>query len=121
MINKIWERKNFILSVSEFPGSHTGDRIREKVQEMLKAWNIKVEKCHLFLRDGGTNFKKVCFNHRRVRGWSIQSECGTFDDLFFSHGQQCRNQVFSQEGVILVIFSLAPPYVFFEIFPATAS
>lgn len=40
-----------ILNTSEFPGSHTGERIGLKMHEMLESWNIPTGKVDLILRD----------------------------------------------------------------------
>uniref|UniRef100_A0A914I9C5 Transposase n=1 Tax=Globodera rostochiensis TaxID=31243 RepID=A0A914I9C5_GLORO len=58
-IGKKFERKSFILSVSEFDGSHTGERIAEKLRELLKIWKIPASQMFYFVRDEGSNFKKA--------------------------------------------------------------
>ncbi|XP_058816466.1 zinc finger BED domain-containing protein 4-like [Topomyia yanbarensis] len=47
-----------ILNTSEFPGSHTGERIGLKMHEMLSAWNISTSQVHLILRDNAANMLK---------------------------------------------------------------
>uniref|UniRef100_A0A914HRX4 HAT C-terminal dimerisation domain-containing protein n=1 Tax=Globodera rostochiensis TaxID=31243 RepID=A0A914HRX4_GLORO len=46
-ISKNWEKRSFVLSVSAFPGSHTGDRINEVVRGLLKSWDIPLSKTHI--------------------------------------------------------------------------
>jgi hypothetical protein len=68
VIGNDFTRKNYVLAVSQFDGSHTGERIAEKLRQILSNWNIKSEKTHIFVRDGASNFKKVfCFINLKVR------------------------------------------------------
>jgi len=60
-IGKNFQRKSFILSISEFPGSHTGEKILEKIRELLKVWNFAEETISYFVHDEGSNFRKVTF------------------------------------------------------------
>lgn len=47
-----------VLNSSEFPGSHTGERIAVKMHEMLTAWKIAASKVHCILRDNACNMLK---------------------------------------------------------------
>lgn len=47
-----------ILNASEFPGSHTGERIALKLHEMLHNWSITTTHVHLILRDNAANMLK---------------------------------------------------------------
>nr|CAD2194939.1 unnamed protein product [Meloidogyne enterolobii] len=58
-IGKNFQRKSFILSISEFPGSHTGEKILEKIRELLKVWNFAEETISYFVHDEGSNFRKA--------------------------------------------------------------
>ena len=42
-----------------FDGSHTGDQIRMKFEEMFNTWKIKEDQIHLVLRDNGSNMVKA--------------------------------------------------------------
>nr|XP_029714017.1 zinc finger BED domain-containing protein 4-like [Aedes albopictus] len=47
-----------VLNASEFPGSHTGERIGIKMHEMLQNWDIGTAQVHLILRDNAANMQK---------------------------------------------------------------
>lgn len=47
-----------VLNTSEFPGSHTGERIGLKIHEMLANWEIPASRVHLILRDNAANMSK---------------------------------------------------------------
>lgn len=58
-INKNLQRKYYVLSVSEFEGTNSGERIAEKLRQMLNNWGLSTEKAFLFVRDGAKNYAKV--------------------------------------------------------------
>jgi len=58
-ITDSWSRKEFVLAVEHFPGSHTGKKISEIISTILNRWEIGKASCHCFLRDSGSNMKKV--------------------------------------------------------------
>ena len=53
------DRKRAILHVQPFDGSHTGDQICMKFEEMFNTWKIKEDQIHLVLRDNESNMVKV--------------------------------------------------------------
>jgi hypothetical protein len=48
-INKEWKRIKHVLCVQPFSGSHNFETIGDKVNQMLRKWEIPIEKCHVFL------------------------------------------------------------------------
>ena len=60
-ITDSFERKSFILSVAEFEGTQDGEAIAKKLRAILLSWPVPPMKCHIFVRDGGENFKKVFY------------------------------------------------------------
>ena len=80
-------RKRAVLHAQSFEGSHTGDQIHRKFQDMLTHWGIQEHQIHMVLRDNGANMVKVlndaglphygCFAHTLqlvVNDWSAFSE-----------------------------------------------
>lgn len=55
-IDDEFKRKEFVVSCSYFPGAHTGERVGEKITQLLSEANISNDRRHLILRDGGTNY-----------------------------------------------------------------
>lgn len=55
-IDSDYKRKEYAVCCSYFPGEHTGEKVGEKMIEMLDALQIDERKRHLILRDGGTNY-----------------------------------------------------------------
>ncbi|XP_055535390.1 zinc finger BED domain-containing protein 4-like [Wyeomyia smithii] len=51
-------KQHAILNTCEFPGSHTGERIGNKIHGILADWNIPVSSVHLILRDNAANMIK---------------------------------------------------------------
>uniref|UniRef100_A0A915D107 Uncharacterized protein n=1 Tax=Ditylenchus dipsaci TaxID=166011 RepID=A0A915D107_9BILA len=58
-INRSWTRVKYVLAIRELPGSHTADNINAATREILCEWEINQSRCHVFLRDGAANMKKV--------------------------------------------------------------
>lgn len=58
-LTEAFDRKRAILHVQPFDGSHTGDQIRMKFEEMFNTWKIKEDQIHLVLRDNGSNMVKA--------------------------------------------------------------
>jgi hypothetical protein len=58
-IDSEWKRHKFVLCVRHFPGSHNFESISAIMDKMLNEWGISEAKRHVFLRDEGTNMKKV--------------------------------------------------------------
>lgn len=54
-----FERKRAVLHAQAFDGSHTGDQIRLKFDEMFKQWKIQEDRIHLVVRDNGSNMVKA--------------------------------------------------------------
>lgn len=52
-------RRSYVLHASHFPGSHTGERIAEKFNEMIENWNIPISNCHLLITDNAANMCKA--------------------------------------------------------------
>jgi len=52
-------RKRAVLHAQSFEGSHTGEQIHRKLQEMLTQWGIQEHQIHMMLRDNGTNMVKA--------------------------------------------------------------
>jgi hypothetical protein len=50
------------LRVAEFPGSHGGELIAEKLKELLIDWKIPAQKVQAFVCNEGRNIKVVCFS-----------------------------------------------------------
>ncbi|XP_050309320.1 zinc finger BED domain-containing protein 4-like [Anthonomus grandis grandis] len=49
-----------VLNCKHFPGSHTGESIKNVFFDMLNMWNINISKVHLMVRDNGANIVKCC-------------------------------------------------------------
>lgn len=49
-INDEFENSHAVLNCKYFPGSHTGSRIQDIIEEMLTQWGIAKEKVHLLVR-----------------------------------------------------------------------
>ena len=58
-LTEAFDRKHAVLHAQAFDGSHTGDEIRIKFEEMFNQWAIKKDRIHLVLRDNGTNMVKA--------------------------------------------------------------
>ena len=58
-LTETFDRKRAILHVQPFDGSHTGDQIRMKFEEMFNTWKIKEDQIHLVLCDNGSNMVKA--------------------------------------------------------------
>jgi hypothetical protein len=58
-ITKNWERKNFMLSMKHFEGTHDATNVNRIFNEMLTEWAIPVDKCNVTLRDHASNMIKV--------------------------------------------------------------
>ena len=58
-LTEAFDRKRAILHVQPFDGSHTGDQICMKFEEMFNTWKIKEDQIHLVLRDNESNMVKV--------------------------------------------------------------
>uniref|UniRef100_A0A915EGC5 Transposase n=1 Tax=Ditylenchus dipsaci TaxID=166011 RepID=A0A915EGC5_9BILA len=58
-IDAEWKRVKYVLAIRELPGSHTGANINRAIEKILEEWNIPRSKCHVFLRDGAANMKKL--------------------------------------------------------------
>ena len=58
-LTEAFDRKRAILHVQPFDGSHTGDQICMKFEEMFNTWKIKEDQIHLVLRDNGSNMVKA--------------------------------------------------------------
>ncbi|KAL3088919.1 hypothetical protein niasHT_028695 [Heterodera trifolii] len=54
-----WKRVDFVLSVGQIKGEKTGERIAERIRQILVDWKIPQEKCAVFVRDGGSNMRKA--------------------------------------------------------------
>ena len=50
-------RKDVVLNVKHFPGSHTGNAISDIFHKMKDDWNIPDIKCHLLIRDNAANIR----------------------------------------------------------------
>ena len=48
-------RQSIVLQSSFFPGSHTGERIAEKINNMLSKWCIDSSRCHIVVTDNASN------------------------------------------------------------------
>jgi hypothetical protein len=53
-----WVKKDRVLAVREFPGSHSGKNIAKLIKEILSEWEID-EKVHIFLSDSAANMRLV--------------------------------------------------------------
>jgi hypothetical protein len=58
-ISREWKRQKFVLCCKEFVGAHTGVNIGMTFRDMLQDWGLDGGRCHLVLRDEGSNMKKV--------------------------------------------------------------
>ena len=58
-ITKTFARRKFVLSIVEFPGTHSGEAIAKKIKQILQDWNIEKDRIVAFVRDSGSNIKKV--------------------------------------------------------------
>ena len=58
-ITEDFVRKRAVLHAQSFEGSHTGEQIHRKLQEMLTQWGIQEDQIHMVLRDNGTNMVKA--------------------------------------------------------------
>ena len=54
-----FKRKSTMLNASLIPGSHTGDAIRMKCEEMIGNWDIQKSQLHCFVVDNAANMKKA--------------------------------------------------------------
>ena len=54
-----FEKKAAMLNASSLPGSHTGDVIQMKCNEMLENWEIQENQVHCFIVDNAANMKKA--------------------------------------------------------------
>ena len=54
-----FKNKSAMLNASSLPGSHTGDAIRMKCDEMLEHWGIQKTQVHCFVVDNAANMKKA--------------------------------------------------------------
>lgn len=53
------QKHSVTLAVRKFPHPHTGERVREVVEEVLKEWDIPVKKIAAILTDNGSNMVKA--------------------------------------------------------------
>ncbi|KAF7632606.1 hypothetical protein Mgra_00007981 [Meloidogyne graminicola] len=58
-ISKKWSFKNFTLAIREFSTSHTASNIENKLDEILKEWNIERDYIHAFVTDSASNMVKA--------------------------------------------------------------
>lgn len=49
-----------VLKCKHFPGTHSGESMKNMILCMLEMWNIDHFKVHLIVRDNGTNIVKAC-------------------------------------------------------------
>ena len=96
-ITEDFSRIQTVLNASSFPGSHTGDAISNRIDEMLTGWKIQKSKVHLFVSDNAANAKSGlakaevpaawCFAHtlQLVIGDAILSQRAVADMLAVSH------------------------------------
>lgn len=58
-ISENWQIKCFTLAISPFSGVHSGERIADKLKQILGNWKIPNERCHAFVTDKGSNMIKI--------------------------------------------------------------
>lgn len=58
-IDNDFNRENAILRCEAFDGRHTALNIADALQDIIKVWDIPVNKCHLVLRDNAANMRKA--------------------------------------------------------------
>lgn len=57
-ISENWNIKSYVLAVREFPGTHTGQLIAEKLADLINDWGIS--SCvRAFVTDSASNYKKA--------------------------------------------------------------
>ena len=89
-----WVQGNFVrasavLHVTTLEGSHTGENIAGKIEDMLLSWRISKENVHLFLRDNAANMERA------------MKDAGVVSFGCFAHSLQLvvHDGVLSQRGV----------------------
>ena len=55
-----FQRHNYTLAIKPTEGKHTGDLIREYMQNILKEWCLSEDRIVMMLRDSGSNMVKAC-------------------------------------------------------------
>jgi len=58
-IESSFVRRLAVLHVKHLKGSHSGEKICESIESMIKFWKIDKEKIHLVLTDNASNIKKA--------------------------------------------------------------
>ena len=59
-IDHSFQYNHLVLNCRHFPGSHTGEAIRDMILEMLQVWNIDRSRVHILIRDNAANLVKGC-------------------------------------------------------------
>ena len=59
LVTDSFERKSAILSVNPFDGSHTGENMAAKFDEMFHLWEINKDQVHLVVHDNASNMVKA--------------------------------------------------------------
>ena len=52
-------RRSAVLRVKHLEGSHSGEKICESIESMIKFWKIDKERIHLVLTGNASNMKKA--------------------------------------------------------------
>lgn len=58
-VTQEFNRVSAVLHAHRFEGSHTGEYICEKLEDMLKNWGINKTRVHLIIHDNASNMKKA--------------------------------------------------------------
>ena len=64
-INAHWQRRDHVLSCCNFPESHTGQHIADKLNQAFSEWDLGLndlgtDKKHVIVRDGASNMRVGC-------------------------------------------------------------
>lgn len=55
-----FKQNHVVLNCNHFPGTHTGELIKNMFFDMLHMWDINISQIHLMVRDNGANIVKGC-------------------------------------------------------------
>ncbi|KAK1935099.1 putative AC transposase [Phytophthora citrophthora] len=59
-LNEMFQMRSWVLEVKLLSGKHDGYRIAEALEHIMTEWELPLEKCVKFLRDGASNGVKAC-------------------------------------------------------------
>lgn len=81
-LTKDFRLRNFTLEVKHVFGKHTGDMIRNEMEDSFQRWNLTKSSLTMMLRDSGSNMVKACedwgVSHFPCIGHSLHLVVGPF-------------------------------------------